>query len=159
MPMLDAYIPAGSLTPEAEAVLLVKLTDLLLRHEGVDPSNVAARSLAWLFVHRPAAVFVAGAPAAAPHYRFIASVPEGQFNADRRAAIVKDVTDAVLDAENGAYQRQPERVWVLTPEIADRTWGHAGKIYGLAEIAGFALGNAEKGRAYAEQTLAARKAH
>lgn len=67
--MLDAFIPEGALSPDAEKALLSKLTDLLLFHEGADPADPAARSIAWIFVHHPAAVFVAGAPADAPRYR------------------------------------------------------------------------------------------
>src|SRR2546421_12247891 len=83
MPMLDAYIPEGALSPEAEDRLMARLTDLLIENEGADPSNEIVRSIAWVFKHR-ADVFVAGAPADAPRYRFVASVPEGQFNAERR---------------------------------------------------------------------------
>ena len=60
MPLLDAYIPAGALEPDAEEKLLARLTDLLLEHEGADPTNPVARSIAWVFLHRPEAVFVAG---------------------------------------------------------------------------------------------------
>jgi len=63
MPMLDAYIPQGALTPTAEQQLLADLTDILIRNEGADPANARVRSIAWLFVHRPAQVYVAGAPA------------------------------------------------------------------------------------------------
>ena len=76
MPMLDAYIPEGALTAEAEDRLLAELTDLLITHEGADPTNPLVRSIAWVFLHRPAAVYVAGAREVEPHYRFIASVPE-----------------------------------------------------------------------------------
>jgi hypothetical protein len=62
MPMLDAYIPEGALSPSAERELVAKVTDLLLEHEGVDPSNERARPLAWVFVHRPQ-VYVARRPA------------------------------------------------------------------------------------------------
>src|SRR5215470_1113726 len=48
MPMLDAYIPDGALSPSAERELLAKLTDLLLKYEGVDPTNEMARKLAWV---------------------------------------------------------------------------------------------------------------
>src|ERR1700729_3603333 len=99
MPMLDAYIPDGALEPGAEERLLAKLTDLLIVNEGADPTNPQVRSIAWLFVHRPAEVFVAGARAQAPRYRFVASVPEGQYDAARRQAMVADITEAVLDAE------------------------------------------------------------
>ena len=157
MPMLDAYIPTGALSAEAEERLLAELTDLLIVNEGADPTNPQVRSIAWLFVHRPEAVYVAGAPASAPHYRFVASVPEGQYEPDRRQAMVHDITEAVLDAEQGAYERDPGRVWVFTPEVPDGTWGGFGRIATLADIATLATGDPERGRRYAEERLAARR--
>ena len=157
MPMLDAYIPQGALKPEAEERLLRELTDVLIVNEGADPTNAQVRSIAWLFVHRPESVYVAGSPASAPHYRFVASVPEGQYEPERRQAMVQSITEAVLDAEQGAHDRDPSRVWVFTPEIPDGTWGGAGRIVTLADIAGFATGDIEAGRAYAEERLAARR--
>ncbi|HEX3434919.1 MAG TPA: hypothetical protein VHT25_12765 [Solirubrobacteraceae bacterium] len=157
MPMLDAYIPDGALDARAEQQLLARLTDLLIVNEGADPTNAQVRSIAWLFVHRPALVYVAGAPADAPRYRFVASVPEGQYDAQRRQAMVGDITEAVLDAEGGAHDRDPSRVWVFTPEVQDGTWGALGGIVTLADIASFATGDAERGRLYAEERLAARR--
>jgi hypothetical protein len=55
------YIPEGALSPTAERERVAKITDLLLEHEEVDPSNERARPLAWVFVHRPQ-VYVVGAP-------------------------------------------------------------------------------------------------
>lgn len=158
MPMLDAYIPQGVLTADAEAALLSNLTDILLRNEGADPTNPAVRSIAWVFLHRPAAVFVAGQSATEPRYRVVASVPEGQFDEQRRESMVREVTEAVLDAENGAYERDPMRVWVFPTELPDGTWGAGGRINTLADIAGFAMGDADKGRRYAERRLAERRA-
>jgi phenylpyruvate tautomerase PptA (4-oxalocrotonate tautomerase family) len=150
MPMLDAYIPIDALTPTAEEQLLADLTDLLITNEGADPSNPQVRSIAWLFVHRPEIVYVAGAPATAPHYRFIASVPEGQYDPERRQAMVHDITEAVLDAD-------PGRVWVFTPEVPDGTWGGFGQIATLADIATLASGDPERGRRYAEERLGAQR--
>jgi phenylpyruvate tautomerase PptA (4-oxalocrotonate tautomerase family) len=157
MPMLDAHIPAGALAPEAERDLIAKLTDLLIEHEGADPRNEVVRSIAWVFVSRPESVYVAGAPADAPRYRFVASVPEGQFNPERRQALVEAITEAVLDAEQGAHPRDPMRVWVFTPEVPDGTWGGAGRVVRLADIAGLALGDADAGREYAERVFAERR--
>jgi phenylpyruvate tautomerase PptA (4-oxalocrotonate tautomerase family) len=156
MPMLDAFIPEGALDSAAENELLSKLTDILLRKEGADPSNPAQRSIAWVFVHRPASVFVAGEPSPEPRYRIVASVPEGQFDEERRNAMVAEVTEAVLAAERGSRTPDPQRVWVFASEIPDGTWGALGRINTLADIAGFALGDREKGRRYAEQRLAER---
>jgi phenylpyruvate tautomerase PptA (4-oxalocrotonate tautomerase family) len=132
---------------------LTHLTDLLIVNEGADPTNPAVRSIAWVFVHRPEAVFVGGEPADAPRYRFVASVPEGQYDPERRQAMVESITAAVLDAEEGAYERDPARVWVFTPEVPDGTWGGAGRIVTLADIATFATGDPERGREYAEERL------
>jgi phenylpyruvate tautomerase PptA (4-oxalocrotonate tautomerase family) len=156
MPMLDAYIPEGALSAEAEKQLIARLTDVLLENEGADPNNETARSIAWVFLHR-VDVFVAGAPADEPRYRFVASVPEGQFNPDRRQAIVEAITEAVLDAEEGARSRDPMRVWVFPTEIPDGTWGGGGRIVTLADIAGLVMGDSEKGREYADRTLGERR--
>jgi phenylpyruvate tautomerase PptA (4-oxalocrotonate tautomerase family) len=158
MPMLDAYIPAGALSPEAEEKLLADLTDILIVNEGADPTSDQVRSIAWLFVHRPEAVYVAGSPATAPRYRFLASVPEGQYDPERRQAMVSAITERVLDAEEGAHDRDPSRVWVFTPEVPDGSWGAMGRVVTLADIATFATGDPERGRRYAEQRLASRRA-
>jgi phenylpyruvate tautomerase PptA (4-oxalocrotonate tautomerase family) len=157
MPMLDAFIPEGALSEAAEQELISNLTDILLRNEGADPQDPAARSIAWVFLHRPVAVFVAGAPADAPRYRIIASVPQGQFDDERRKAIVREVTDAVLDAEAGAHPRDPLRVWVFPTEVLDGTWGGGGRINTLADIVAHVTGDPERSRAYAQRRLATAK--
>ncbi|NKY29304.1 hypothetical protein [Nocardia gamkensis] len=134
MPMLDVYIPEGTLTPEREAALLNRITEILIRHEGFDPSDPITRSVSWAFLHRPAAVFVGGAPAKAPRYKVVPSVPEGQLDAIQRAGVVREITEAVLDAENGAWPRDPSRVWVFPTEIPEGHWGGSGQIKTLKDI-------------------------
>jgi phenylpyruvate tautomerase PptA (4-oxalocrotonate tautomerase family) len=157
MPQLDAYIPAGALTPDAERDLVSNLTDLLIRHEGADPTNETVRSIAWVFVHRAHTVYVAGRPAEVPRYRFVASVPEGQFNPERRQAMTEGINEAVLDAENGAHPRDPMRVWVFTLEVPEGAWGGGGRVVGLGDIAGLALGDRDAGHEYAERVFAERR--
>jgi phenylpyruvate tautomerase PptA (4-oxalocrotonate tautomerase family) len=155
--MIDITIPEGALAAHAERRLLHRLTDVLLEHEGADPTNPVARSLAWIFVHRPAAVLVAGEPSGDPRYRVVASVPEGQYDDERRSAMVAAVTDAVLDAEGGTRSRDPDRVWVFASEVADGTWGAGGRVRRLGDIVGMVLGNIEIGRRYAAARLGARR--
>ena len=154
MPMLDAYIPAGALTPEAERKLLSTCTDLLLKHEGVQPANERARALAWVFVHRHE-TYVGGAPADAPHYKFVCQVPEGQYDVERRAAVTKAMTEALEEAEGGRWPNPEERVWVFTFEVPDGTWGGGGRVLTLPDIAARVVGDA--GRRYGEQRLAERR--
>jgi phenylpyruvate tautomerase PptA (4-oxalocrotonate tautomerase family) len=155
MPMLDAYIPEGALAPEAEQQLLARLTNILLTWEGADPANERARSLAWVFLHRPVAVLAAGTPTELPHYRIVASVPEGQFDDEHRAGMVAAVTDAVLAAEGAQHRRDAFRVWVFTQEIPDGTWGAGGQIQRLADIASYVIGDPDAGERYAADQLAA----
>jgi phenylpyruvate tautomerase PptA (4-oxalocrotonate tautomerase family) len=158
VPMLDVYIPDGALTAEVEDRLVARLTDLLLAHEGVKPTNPRARALAWVWVHRPALVFVAGQPADRPRYKLVPQVPEGQYDDGRRAAMVADATAAVLDAEEQmGRSRDPSVVWVFPTEITEGTWAGGGQIVRLADIAGQVLGSPEKGQAYAQQQLSARR--
>ena len=76
------------------------ITDLLLKHEGGDPSNERARPLAWVLVHRPQ-VYVAGLLPKSPPCRFICQVPEGQYDYQGRAAVTAAMTQAVAEAEGG----------------------------------------------------------
>ncbi len=152
MPMLDAYIPEGALSPIDEQALLARLTDILLTWEGADPTNAVARSLAWVFLHRPANVYVGGLPARAPHFRFVATVPEGQLDDKRRAGMVAAVTQAVSEADAGFDTA--DRTWVFTTEVPDGHWGARGKISTLADIAGLVMGDDEAGAAHARHRLA-----
>jgi phenylpyruvate tautomerase PptA (4-oxalocrotonate tautomerase family) len=157
MPMLDAYIPEGALSASAEQDLLARLTTILLKWEGADPDDpryAPAQSIAWVFLHRPAAILVGGTAAGEPRYKIVATVPEGQFDDERRAGMVAAVTEAVLQAEGGTRKRDALRVWVFTQEIPDGTWGGGGQIQRLADIAGFVLGDREAGKTYAEERLA-----
>jgi phenylpyruvate tautomerase PptA (4-oxalocrotonate tautomerase family) len=153
MPMLDVTIPEGALSEEAERGLLARLTDVLIEQEGADPTNPATRSVAWVFLHRPAAVFVAGEPEQEPHYRVVATVPEGQFDDERRAGMVAAVTEAVLDAEEGARRRDPRRVWVFATEMPEGNWGAGGRVVGLADIVEYVTGDRAAAERYAARRL------
>jgi phenylpyruvate tautomerase PptA (4-oxalocrotonate tautomerase family) len=101
---------------------------------------------------------VAGAPADRPRYKLIPQVPEGQYDDERRAAMVAAVTEAVLDAEEAmGRSRDPFIVWVFPTEIPDGNWGGAGRIVRLADIAGLVMGSPEKGQQYAEGVFAERR--
>lgn len=160
MPFMDAYIPEGALSSDAERKLVAKVTDLLLEHEGVDPSNEKARELAWVFVHRPE-VYVAGAPPRSPRYLFICQAPEGQYNDARGTAMTTGITQAVAEAEDGAWPHPEHRVGIFALEIPDGTWGEAGRLIRLPDIYELVWprrpGMEGEPRETAEQVLAAQR--
>lgn len=134
MPMIDALIPADSLTPAAEAQLFKELTDILIKAEGYDPGSPRARNVTVLNLHRPAAVFVGGEPATLPRYRIIPTVPEGQYTDESRKALVREITEAFARAENTTFEDIAPRVWVFPTEIPDGQWGSRGATWPLADI-------------------------
>jgi phenylpyruvate tautomerase PptA (4-oxalocrotonate tautomerase family) len=133
MPFMDAFIPEGALSSSAERELIIKLSDLLIEHEGVDPANETVRSMTWVSVHRPE-VYVGGGPTRSPRYRFICQVPEGQYNDERRLAISAGITHAVAEAEAGAYPLPEARVSVFPLEVPGGTWGAISGIIRLPDI-------------------------
>ncbi|MFC0042076.1 Tautomerase enzyme [Actinomadura rayongensis] len=157
MPMLDVYVPEGALDPDVEDELLRRITDVLITHEGFDPADPATRAASWAFLHRPAAIRVGGEPADAPRYKIVPSYPEGQLDADGRAAVVAAVTEAVLDAERGHWPRDPARVWVFPTEIPEGHWGGRGGVIPLAAILSF-TGDPATAEALAAERIARARA-
>lgn len=153
MPMIDATIPAGALEKDAERQLLHEVTDLVIGHELGDPNNERAQRASWIFLHRPE-VYVAGEPATLPRYRFIVSVPEGQFDAGRRQGVTADITASVARAERRPQEEVAGRVWVITMEIPDGCWGARGQVVRLPDILSALLG--EGGREEALNRMALR---
>jgi phenylpyruvate tautomerase PptA (4-oxalocrotonate tautomerase family) len=144
MPMIDVTIPEGALKPEAEERLMKELTDTLIAHEGFDVGNERARSVSVVFLHRPAAVYVAGKRSPSPRYRIVPTVPEGQYTDATRKALVKAVTEAVVRADGGKYEDVAPRVWVFPTEIPDGQWGSRGVIRPLPDIQAFIAGEHER---------------
>lgn len=155
MPMIDAFIPEGALAPDAEAQLMRELTDILIRHEGLDPEESRVRDVTWIFVHRPAAIYRAGALAAAPIYRIVPSVPEGQYTDAAREGLVAAVTEAVARAEGVSVDEIGKRLWVFPTELSDGCWGSRGVVRRLPDIMEY-FGGPEF-RALGERRLAAKR--
>lgn len=159
MPMLDVYIPEGALESEAEAALMNRLTEILIRHDRLDPTDPVARTACWVFLHRPAGVYVAGAIADAPRYKVVPSVAEGQLDQRTRAGLTADITEAILDAENGAWPPDPGRVWVFPTDIPEGHWGSQGRIVPLATILALLTGaDREQARRLATERISASRA-
>jgi hypothetical protein len=114
MLVLDMVIPSEALTPGAEDRLLRALTDVLvlLEHDGRDAYETTAASNVWIIVHRPAKLYIAGAPAFPPRYLAALSGTDWKEDDARRAGLVHDVTELILASEERFFPRDPERISV-----------------------------------------------
>jgi phenylpyruvate tautomerase PptA (4-oxalocrotonate tautomerase family) len=153
MPMLDVYIPEGALAAQTENELLRRLAEILIEHEGADPADPLTQSLSKVWLHRPAAMAHPGRESSFPHYKVIASVPEGQLDDMQTASAFAAITNAILAAEESRYDLDPLRVWVFRNEIPDGNWGAGGRVVRLADIAALILRDPQKGHEYAAQRL------
>jgi hypothetical protein len=98
-----------------------------------------------------------------PRYRFICQVPEGQYNDERRNAVTGAITQAVAEAEDGAWPHPEFRVCVFALEVPDGSWGGAGRTIRLPDIYEFVWPPTPdidgQPREAAEQVLAERQRH
>lgn len=125
MPLLELSYREGALDPEARSALVAELTGILMRWEGV-PDTPFFRDATWVTLHeRPEwAVNRAGAPAGETTYLLSATVPLGALSDRRKAGLISEATEAILDADGGT--RDAYRVWVHVHEIPDGNWGAGG---------------------------------
>ena len=138
MPKIQLTVPEGALTPEGTETIQASLAAALLKWEGA-PDIDFFRSLAWSYLNQiPAGAQITAADVEA---RFLVdvTVPAGALNDERKAGLVKEVTDIVLAAA-GLGSDQSLRVWVLIHEQADGTWGAGGQIFRYADLVALAKG-------------------
>ena len=136
MPMIDLTVTQG--TTDAHA-LVDDLTRTLLKWEGV-PGNPVADSISWGFVNEiPAGAHHVAHRSNAngkPHYRVVATVPQGALDDERKAGLVADVTRTILEREGAPVDvANAMRVWVFVNEVPDGNWGGAGRIMRFKDIA------------------------
>ncbi len=135
MPQLDLYVPAGAMESGKKASLMSTLTDLLFKWEGV-PQDSPNKAFAWAYIHDmpPDGHAVGGKLATLfdqPRYRVVVTVPEGVLNAESKAGLVADVTQAIADIEGKALNESRTRVTCYILDVADGGYGVAGRIFRL----------------------------
>ena len=133
MPCLDVTYPAGAIDEPTRKDLAEKLTTTFMHWEGA-PATDFFRQQCWVYFHELPEGMVnrAGIPTDVPIYRVNATVPEGAMNEERKAGLVKDVTDLLLEADGG--EPDPLRVWVLIGEVPNGNWGAAGQVIDFAQL-------------------------
>lgn len=136
MPMIELTAPAGALTPAGREGIQRELASTLLRWEGA-PDSEFFRAAAWTYLHELPAGAQTTLEDDAPRFRVDVTVPQGALSDKRKAGLVEDVTGIVLKAA-GLAATEAARVWVLLHEQPEGTWGAAGRIVRIADLAAIA---------------------
>ena len=137
MPMIDIYVPADLIPPDADRALGEQLTLAVLRAEGVPvPGPFHANNTA-AYIHRlPASAVQTAASAQARTVRIQVITPPGALSRDGQKQLVKEATEIVATLTGDATQAA--RTWVILSEAAEGGWGMLGTAFGKEEFAALA---------------------
>jgi phenylpyruvate tautomerase PptA (4-oxalocrotonate tautomerase family) len=143
MPKLELTVPAESLSDDARQELARDLGAVLLRWEGA-PDTEFFRSITWAHVHAlPATSMQTPDGVADPHAVIEISVPEGALSERRKAGLVEETTNLVLDA-TGWGPEAGFRVWTLIREVPEGNWGAGGQVVRFQQLREAAIAEREK---------------
>ncbi|GAA4058747.1 tautomerase family protein [Streptomyces shaanxiensis] len=138
MPMIRLTVPSGSLTEESRRTVQRDLAAALLRWEGA-PDTEFFRAQAWSYLVELPEGAQTTAEDDAPRFLVEVTVPQGALSERRKAGLVDEATQTVLDAA-GLDRADALRVWVLIHEQADGTWGAGGSVIRYADLVALAKG-------------------
>ncbi|AZQ38994.1 4-oxalocrotonate tautomerase [Streptomyces cyaneochromogenes] len=138
MPMIRLTVPSGSLTEEGRRTVQRDLAAALLHWEGA-PGTEFFRAQAWSYLVELPEGAQTTAEDDAPRFLVEVTVPQGALSERRKAGLVEEATQTVLDAA-GLDRADALRVWVLVHEQADGTWGAGGSVIRYADLVALAKG-------------------
>lgn len=138
MPMIRLTVPSGSLTEEGRRTVQRELAAVLLRWEGA-PDTEFFRAQAWSYLVELPEGAQTTAEDDAPRFLVEVTVPQGALSERRKAGLVDEATQTVLDAA-GLDRADALRVWVLIHEQADGTWGAGGSVIRYSDLVALAKG-------------------
>ncbi|MDQ1516105.1 MAG: hypothetical protein QOE80_1935 [Actinomycetota bacterium] len=129
MPLVEVIHPEGAFDADSKKLLLETLSATCLRWEGVDV-NDTTQSVAWVYLdERPRDSVSAGGRLLAQNvYRVNVSVMVGFLDYERIDGMVREITDAILEAD-GTAGTGAARVFVIVNEVPSGTWGVDGRVW------------------------------
>lgn len=129
MPLVEIIHPEGAFDAAAKKKLLESLSATCLRWEGIEV-NDTSQSIAWVYLdERPAnSISAGGRPLTQNVYKVTVSVMVGFMDYGRIEGMVRDITQAILDAD-GTAGTGAARVFVIVNEVPSGTWGVDGAVW------------------------------
>jgi len=134
MPLVQVTASKGQLDSKSRDQLMSRLSTAVIRAEGADVNDPAARSLVWATFAEgdQSAVYVGGEISQNPPVVIELITPEGALTDTTRQSLVEEVRE-IVDDIIGPYKNSLNH-WALLREISEGGWGGAGKLFPLAAI-------------------------
>ena len=143
MPFVEVYSPAGAVSEEQRNRISERLIPEVMEAEGV-PDTEAVRSLSWLVWHEPVLWSIGGktlGPGDAPPFMVRVGIPAASLNDEKRAEIVKRVTQVLADADENPerFYAAPPASFIVIDELREGNLGSAGMVFRFHDIVSYAL--------------------
>ncbi|MGH2711052.1 MAG: tautomerase family protein [Actinomycetota bacterium] len=144
MPFVEVFSSAStSLSQEKRKEISERLVSEVMEGEGA-PDNENTRSLSWLVWHEPKLWSIGGRPVQdgeRPFYAVRVSMPAASLNEEKRAEVVRRVTQVLAEADDdpGRFYQAPPVSFVLINEVPEGNWGSAGMVFRFPDIASYVL--------------------
>ena len=143
MPFVEVCSPAGAVSKEQRSLIAERLVPAVMEAEGV-PDTEAVRSLSWLVWHEPALWSIGGKTVKAddaPFFMVRVGIPAASLNDEKRAEIVKRVTQVLADADDNPerFYGAPPATFIEINEIPEGNLGSAGMVFRFHDIVSYAL--------------------
>ena len=143
MPFVEVFSPKGAVSEDQRNRISERLVREVMEAEGA-PDNEIARSISWLAWHEPVIWSIGGRDVGdgePGRYVVRVTVPAGSLTDEKRAEIVRRVTQVLSDADHdpGRLFALPISSFVLLNEVPEGNWGAVGQVVGFSDIASFIL--------------------
>ena len=131
MPMVNFAYTGGFMTRKEAEVLADRVVDVFLSNHIASKylEELAEVTVCKLTEYDPRDYRINGRPAVKPRYDIELVVPDGSVDGERRDRLVREITEAVLGAENCPYtEEDARRVWIIIRDVQEGRWAVGGVI-------------------------------
>jgi phenylpyruvate tautomerase PptA (4-oxalocrotonate tautomerase family) len=136
MPVIEMYVPEGTLTEETKRTLHDRVARQVLEVEGATyDESPKARSITWMLIHElPEGSFSIGSEplSSGDEPRILTRVmtPPGALDDERRAEVVRRVNEEIVDALGGEFA-DPTKSLCLVDEL---TFSGGGIVVSFSDV-------------------------
>lgn len=131
MPLMHLHYTRGAFAEERVPALTQALMDVVMRNHVAAKIREQLVPVFRVRLHEVEARhhLMGGLPVGRPVYDVDIVVPAGSLDGDRRDAVVRGITEALLAEEGTPWsEADAERVWIIIRDVPDGRWAVGGVV-------------------------------